>query len=71
MNEPAMPRRKKCPELAYKAHEFIAGESTQHSLNASVNNRARVSKIFHTFSLLIASLSKFISLFLCKNLEAL
>lgn len=50
-----MPRRKKCPELAYKSHEFIACEqvpnNTQHSLNASVNNRAaRVSKIQIFFS---------------------
>uniref|UniRef100_A0A1I8PUI7 Nuclear protein MDM1 n=1 Tax=Stomoxys calcitrans TaxID=35570 RepID=A0A1I8PUI7_STOCA len=35
-NEPPLPRRKKCPELAYKSHEFIIGsEYTDARYNAA------------------------------------
>ncbi|XP_055923247.1 uncharacterized protein LOC129953806 isoform X3 [Eupeodes corollae] len=41
-NEPPLPRRKKCPELAYKSHEFIKGsEQTSDSRNNVIANRAR------------------------------
>ncbi|XP_055847439.1 proteoglycan 4 isoform X2 [Episyrphus balteatus] len=41
-NEPPLPRRKKCPELAYKSHEFIIGsELTSDSRNNVITNRAR------------------------------
>lgn len=45
INEPPLPRRKKCPELAYRTHEFITGETrTKNDINASTyNGRARVS----------------------------
>lgn len=47
INEPPLPRRKKCPELAYKTHEFITCDQNAHRSNdlvASVkNSRARVS----------------------------
>lgn len=47
-NEPPLPRRKKCPELAYKTHEFINCEQqppTTTSFRNDINsvNRARVS----------------------------
>ncbi|XP_022220151.2 serine/arginine repetitive matrix protein 1 isoform X3 [Drosophila obscura] len=41
-NEPSMPRRKKCPELAYKSHEFIIGsEYTDARRDASAHRLAR------------------------------
>ncbi|XP_026850925.1 uncharacterized protein LOC6594710 isoform X7 [Drosophila persimilis] len=41
-NEPSMPRRKKCPELAYKSHEFIIGsEYTDARREASAHRLAR------------------------------
>ncbi|KAH8294900.1 hypothetical protein KR018_004264, partial [Drosophila ironensis] len=41
-NEPPLPRRKKCPELAYKSHEFIIGsEYTNTRRDASANRLAR------------------------------
>lgn len=44
INEPPLPRRKKCPELAYRTHEFLTCES-KNDLNASTfSNRARVSE---------------------------
>lgn len=44
INEPPLPRRKKCPELAYRSHEFITGETrTKNDINArTYNGRARV-----------------------------
>ena len=44
-NEPPLPRRKKCPELAYKSHEFIIGsEYTGGDVrNSNFVARARVS----------------------------
>lgn len=43
-NEPPLPRRKKCPELAYKSHEFIIGsEYTDARRDASAHRAARVS----------------------------
>lgn len=43
INEPPLPRRKKCPELAYRTHEFLACEA-KNDLNATTyNSRARVS----------------------------
>lgn len=45
-NEPPLPRRKKCPELAYKSHEFIIGsEYTDARRDASAHRSARVSKV--------------------------
>ncbi|XP_031630938.1 uncharacterized protein LOC116345606 isoform X8 [Contarinia nasturtii] len=43
INEPPLPRRKKCPELAYRTHEFITGETrTKNDINArTYNGRAR------------------------------
>jgi hypothetical protein len=41
INEPPLPRRKKCPELAYRHHEFIADHSAD-KVDSSVT-RARVS----------------------------
>ncbi|XP_055321524.1 uncharacterized protein LOC129577838 isoform X6 [Sitodiplosis mosellana] len=43
INEPPLPRRKKCPELAYRTHEFITGETrTKNDINASTySGRAR------------------------------
>lgn len=29
--EPPLPRRKKCPELAYRTHEFISSAAQQHA----------------------------------------
>lgn len=47
INEPPLPRRKKCPELAYKTHEFITCDQRAQRSNdlvASVkSSRARVS----------------------------
>lgn len=45
INEPPLPRRKKCPELAYKTHEFISCDQQQQPLKNEFNsaNRARVS----------------------------
>ncbi|XP_067638978.1 uncharacterized protein [Eurosta solidaginis] len=42
-NEPPLPRRKKCPELAYKSHEFIIGSeyTDTKSGHASANRLAR------------------------------
>ncbi|SPP84066.1 Hypothetical predicted protein [Drosophila guanche] len=41
-NEPSMPRRKKCPELAYKSHEFIIGsEYTDARRDPSAHRLAR------------------------------
>ncbi|XP_017090448.2 titin homolog isoform X6 [Drosophila bipectinata] len=41
-NEPPLPRRKKCPELAYKSHEFIIGsEYTDARRDASAHRLAR------------------------------
>ncbi|XP_039489826.1 actin cytoskeleton-regulatory complex protein PAN1 isoform X6 [Drosophila santomea] len=41
-NEPPLPRRKKCPELAYKSHEFIIGsEYTDGRRDASAHRLAR------------------------------
>lgn len=50
VNEPPLPRRKKCPELAYRTHEFITGETrTKNDINASTyNGRARVSSDRYT-----------------------
>lgn len=45
-NEPPLPRRKKCPELAYKSHEFIIGsEYTDGRRDASAHRLARVSVV--------------------------
>lgn len=41
INEPPLPRRKKCPELAYRHHEFIA-DSSHDNTDFNVT-RARVS----------------------------
>lgn len=44
-NEPPLPRRKKCPELAYKTHEFIncdQSASTNYRNDSNSINRARV-----------------------------
>jgi hypothetical protein len=41
INEPPLPRRKKCPELAYRHHEFIA-DSNADRTDSNVT-RARVS----------------------------
>lgn len=39
-----MPRKKKHPELAYRAHEFIMSEGSDDSLDSTVGfDRARVS----------------------------
>lgn len=54
-NEPPLPRRKKCPELAYKSHEFIIGsEYTDARRDASAHRSARVSKILLRISVHIA-----------------
>lgn len=44
INEPPLPRRKKCPELAYRHHEFIADAGADKT-DSNVT-RARVSLIF-------------------------
>lgn len=44
-NEPALPRRKKCPELAYKSHEFIIGSEYREARNNAANRMPRVSKL--------------------------
>jgi hypothetical protein len=44
INEPPLPRRKKCPELAYRHHEFIV-DSNADRTDSSVT-RARVSRSF-------------------------
>lgn len=46
--EPAMPRRKKYPDLAYRHHEFLIGDGETAVMNGKCNNsggdnRARVS----------------------------
>ncbi|KAL5273709.1 hypothetical protein ACFFRR_000454 [Megaselia abdita] len=42
LHEPPLPRRKKCPELAYKSHEFVIGsEHFNGKQRNDVNNRAR------------------------------
>lgn len=41
INEPPLPRRKKCPELAYRHHEFIVDSSNDYT-DSNVT-RARVS----------------------------
>lgn len=54
INEPPLPRRKKCPELAYRTHEFITRETrTKNDINASTyNGRARVrNKPQYTYSM--------------------
>lgn len=49
-NEPPLPRRKKCPELAYKSHEFIIGsEYTDARRDASAHRSARVSTYVNTY----------------------
>lgn len=51
-NEPPLPRRKKCPELAYKTHEFINCDqptSIPFRNDNSLANRARVSEVFLYF----------------------
>lgn len=49
--EPAIPRRKKHPELAYKTHEFLtmseAGGSDDSLDSAVAFDRARVSNLLH------------------------
>ncbi|XP_037809716.1 uncharacterized protein LOC119602340 isoform X1 [Lucilia sericata] len=40
-NEPPLPRRKKCPELAYKSHEFIIGSEYTDARNNAANRMAR------------------------------
>ncbi|KAM7361332.1 uncharacterized protein ACRADG_011263 isoform 7-T10 [Cochliomyia hominivorax] len=40
-NEPPLPRRKKCPELAYKSHEFIIGTEYTDARNNAANRMAR------------------------------
>lgn len=52
-NEPPLPRRKKCPELAYKSHEFIIGsEYTDARRDASAHRSARVSKV-HLYTYIV------------------
>lgn len=50
-NEPPLPRRKKCPELAYRTNEFILrdGDNYKNDLTATAPSRARVS-ITHKIS---------------------
>ena len=43
INEPPLPRRKKCPELAYKHHEFMSHPTNGHDQVDSVTRAARVS----------------------------
>lgn len=47
INEPPLPRRKKCPELAYRTHEFIGRDDDNAKHNTMVSSarlsRARVS----------------------------
>jgi hypothetical protein len=49
--EPALPRRKKHPELAYRTHEFLrmseAGGSDGSLDTAVTFDRARVSNLLH------------------------
>ncbi|XP_036329562.1 mucin-19 isoform X2 [Rhagoletis pomonella] len=40
-NEPPLPRRKKCPELAYKSHEFIIGSEYTDARGGHANRLAR------------------------------
>ncbi|KAL9890594.1 uncharacterized protein ACN427_009488 isoform 10-T19 [Glossina fuscipes fuscipes] len=40
-NEPPIPRRKKCPELAYKSHEFIIGSEYTDARNNAANRMPR------------------------------
>ncbi|XP_073819667.1 uncharacterized protein isoform X2 [Musca autumnalis] len=40
-NEPPLPRRKKCPELAYKSHEFIIGSEYTDARNNAANRMPR------------------------------
>lgn len=57
--EPPLPRRKKCPELAYRSHEFITGERTKNDINArTYNGRARVCNTL--FNYICIDLSNFI-----------
>lgn len=42
-NEPPLPRRKKCPELAYRTNEFIPTQEPKFSERNDTVNRARVS----------------------------
>ena len=55
INEPPLPRRKKCPELAYRHHEFIA-DSSNDQTDSNVT-RARV-------SLFVVAVNKNVFLFL-------
>ncbi|XP_055588411.1 serine/arginine repetitive matrix protein 1 isoform X2 [Uranotaenia lowii] len=42
INEPPLPRRKKCPELAYRTHEFLSGSrGGQEPLSASTGGHDR------------------------------
>ena len=46
INEPPLPRRKKCPELAYRHHEFIsAPDSGVDRVDSANVTRARVSNL--------------------------
>ncbi len=78
-NEPPLPRRKKCPELAYKTHEFIncdQSASTNYRNDNNSINRARVRNYyflsieflnFRTFFLKTIHTHDIIKLFkLCK-----
>lgn len=44
-NEPPLPRRKKCPELAYRHTEFMSCDEPDRN-SSNNNNRARVSFCF-------------------------
>lgn len=48
-NEPPLPRRKKCPELAYRTNEFIPTQEPKISERNDPNtvNRARVSCLLY------------------------
>lgn len=49
-NEPPLPRRKKCPELAYRTNEFIPTQEPKFSErnDSTTVNRARVSPFYCT-----------------------
>lgn len=53
--EPAMPRRKKYPDLAYRHHEFVPGEARNHhdAADGGSADRARVTMHDHLSNYLI------------------
>ncbi|KAL1376342.1 hypothetical protein pipiens_004434 [Culex pipiens pipiens] len=67
INEPPLPRRKKCPELAYRSHEFMSSRGQEHAGGtggaqdrpdaATTHSRARAGESSGLFKKTISKLS--------------